>query len=95
MAGWRTKVKFRFDFISPVTWTRSVNGSEETEEAVPSPHNAYQTYIMNYDMVFMTNPAEAYSILWNGNVSYRDKYDNNMLKKRPYSVVAFLNSNVN
>ena len=95
MAGWRTKVKFRFDFINPVSWTRSMNGGEALEEAVPSPHNAYQTYVMNYDMVFMTNPAEAYSILWNGNVSYRDKYDNNMLKKRPYSVVAYLNSYAN
>lgn len=92
LAGWRTKVKFRFDFINPVSWTRSMNGGEAVEEAVPSPHNASQTYIMNYDMVFMTNPAEAYSILWNGKVSYRDKYHNNMLKERPYSVVAYLNS---
>lgn len=75
MLGWQAKIKFRFDFITPVSWVRMQNYQNPVEENVTQPHNAYQTYIYTFNSYFQTNPLEQYSVSLSGTVHHFDKYD--------------------
>ena len=92
MLGWQVKVKFRFDFITPVSWTRMHDYQNPIEENVPQPHNAYQTYIYTFNSYFQKNPLEQYSVSFSGDVLHFDKYDK---KTEHVPFNASVNFNVN
>lgn len=49
LVGWHGEIKFRFDYITPYTWTHTLYGGSPITERVPLPHNPYQTYIFTFN----------------------------------------------
>lgn len=94
MLGWQAKVKFRFDFITPISWVRMINyvEAEAVDENVPQPHNPYQTYILTFNSYFQTNPLEKYTVSLSGDVRHFDKYDKKT-ERVPFNASVTLNTN--
>lgn len=88
--GWQVKVKFRFNFITPLEWTYSLDNGTPVTETVPQPHNAYQTYVYTYNSYFQSNPMEKYMVSFSGSVKYFDKYDKKY-KDAIFDATAFFN----
>ena len=88
--GWQAQIKFRFNFITPVQWTYSLDNGTPVTETVPQPHNAYQTYVYTYNSYFQSNPLEKYMVSFSGSVKYFDKYDKKY-KDAIFDATAFFN----